>query len=141
MGGQSVVEPISNRRILHPSDIASTSLRSFRPRFRLISYRAFAVLMEHITLFVVKNKLRASSGPWGLAKSFDSACPVSEFIPKHVLERPQDTRMWMRVNGEEKQVSFLLALRPDQTGNRPRSAPIFTRTTLVSRFGPRLTER
>ncbi|XP_034230467.1 acylpyruvase FAHD1, mitochondrial-like [Thrips palmi] len=59
-----------------------------------------ALDMTNITLL---NKLRASSGPWALAKAFDSACPVSDFIPKDKLPTPQMTRIWMKVNGELKQ--------------------------------------
>lgn len=59
-----------------------------------------ALDMTNVTLL---NKLRASSGPWALAKAFDSACPVSEFVHKDKLPTPQNTRIWMKVNGELKQ--------------------------------------
>ncbi|KAJ1520288.1 hypothetical protein ONE63_004489 [Megalurothrips usitatus] len=59
-----------------------------------------ALDMTNITLL---QRLRAASGPWALAKAFDSACPVSRFIPKEALPEPQNARLWMNVNGQVMQ--------------------------------------
>jgi len=40
---------------------------------------------------------------WGVAKGFDTACPVSEFIPKEKIPNPQNIDLWLKVNGVERQ--------------------------------------
>ena len=41
--------------------------------------------------------------PWALAKGFDTATPVSEFIPKSEITDPNSVRLWLKVDGEMKQ--------------------------------------
>jgi acylpyruvate hydrolase len=38
-----------------------------------------------------------------MAKAFDTACPVSFFIPKDSIPDPQNVNLWCKVNGEMKQ--------------------------------------
>jgi len=40
---------------------------------------------------------------WGLAKGFDTSCPVSEFIPKDRIPNPQNVDLWLKVNGVDRQ--------------------------------------
>ncbi|CAG9772658.1 unnamed protein product [Ceutorhynchus assimilis] len=42
-------------------------------------------------------------GSWTLAKAFDTACPVSRFIPKEKIPDPHNVNLWLKVNGEEWQ--------------------------------------
>lgn len=41
--------------------------------------------------------------PWALAKGFDTATPVSDFIPKSEIPDPNNVRLWLKVDGEMKQ--------------------------------------
>ncbi|KAI8512651.1 Acylpyruvase fahd1, mitochondrial [Branchiostoma belcheri] len=41
--------------------------------------------------------------PWTWAKCFDTACPISKFVPKEKVSDPQDLNMWLKVNGEVRQ--------------------------------------
>ena len=41
--------------------------------------------------------------PWTVAKGFDTACPVSDFIPKDRIPDPQNVDLWLKVNGNLRQ--------------------------------------
>ncbi|XP_034234163.1 acylpyruvase FAHD1, mitochondrial-like isoform X2 [Thrips palmi] len=43
------------------------------------------------------------SAPWDLGKTFDTACPVSKFIPKESIKNPDDVKLWLKLNGNVKQ--------------------------------------
>ncbi|XP_054257722.1 acylpyruvase FAHD1, mitochondrial [Macrosteles quadrilineatus] len=49
------------------------------------------------------DEARAKGLPWALGKGFDTACPVSSFIPKEAIPDPDNVNLWCRVNGELKQ--------------------------------------
>lgn len=38
-----------------------------------------------------------------MAKSFDTSCPVSAFIPKSSIPDPHNVNVWCKVNGNMKQ--------------------------------------
>ncbi|XP_050293339.1 acylpyruvase FAHD1, mitochondrial-like [Anthonomus grandis grandis] len=40
---------------------------------------------------------------WAIAKAFDTACPVSKFIPKEKIPDPNNVDLWLNVNGEQWQ--------------------------------------
>lgn len=46
---------------------------------------------------------KKSGGPWTIAKGYDTFCPISRFVTKDELKDPQDTRLWLQVNGVIKQ--------------------------------------
>ncbi|XP_060526948.1 acylpyruvase FAHD1, mitochondrial [Cylas formicarius] len=48
-------------------------------------------------------KIKAVGGSWTLAKGFDTACPVSKFIPKEKIPNPHNVNIWCTVNGKEVQ--------------------------------------
>lgn len=41
--------------------------------------------------------------PWALAKGFDTATPVSDFIPLSEIPDPNNVRLWSKIDGEVKQ--------------------------------------
>jgi len=68
--------------------------------------------MEHVagygvaidmTLRDVQNQLKAKGLPWEIAKGFDSACPLSDFVPAAVIPDPHNLELRLSVNGELKQ--------------------------------------
>jgi len=68
--------------------------------------------MEHVagygvaidmTLRDVQNQLKAKGLPWEIAKGFDSACPLSDFVPAASVPDPHDLSLRLSVNGELKQ--------------------------------------
>ncbi|KAJ9583792.1 hypothetical protein L9F63_021882 [Diploptera punctata] len=51
------------------------------------------------------KEAQAQGLPWCLGKGFDTACPVSQFIPLEKIPNPEDIEIWCKVNGELKQKS------------------------------------
>lgn len=45
-----------------------------------------------------QTALKKKGLPWSLAKSFDTSCPVGDFLPKDVISNPEDVRLWLKVN-------------------------------------------
>ncbi len=56
-----------------------------------------------LTLRDLQSKLKEKSHPWEIAKSFDGACPLSEFVPTAALEDPLHTPLSLSVNGDLRQ--------------------------------------
>ena len=57
--------------------------------------------------YTAKDVLAASrenKGPWALAKSFDGASPISNFLPVSKFEKLDDINFSLKINGQEKQV-------------------------------------
>ena len=50
-----------------------------------------------------QNEAKAKGHPWAMAKCFDTACPIGDFIPKEAVADPGDVRLLCRVNGETRQ--------------------------------------
>lgn len=48
---------------------------------------------------------KAKGHPWCLSKGFDTACPVSDFIPKETIPNYDDVELWLKVNDVTKQKS------------------------------------
>lgn len=49
------------------------------------------------------NKARDQKLPWALGKTFDTATPISEVLPKEGGIDPTDIKIWSKVNGVVKQ--------------------------------------
>ncbi|KAJ7375193.1 Acylpyruvase fahd1, mitochondrial [Desmophyllum pertusum] len=62
-----------------------------------------ALDMTDFDLIVEKNEAMKLTYPWALAKGFDTATPVSDFIPKSEIPDPNNVRLWLKVDGEMKQ--------------------------------------
>ena len=56
-----------------------------------------------LTLRDQQKKLKELGRPWEIAKGFDGACPVSDFIPAAELADVQQLEFSLRVNGELRQ--------------------------------------
>jgi acylpyruvate hydrolase len=56
-----------------------------------------------MTLRDVQNSLKAKGFPWEIAKGFDTACPLSDFVPAGTVADPQALNLKLAVNGELRQ--------------------------------------
>jgi len=56
-----------------------------------------------LTLRDVQSKLKTRGLPWEVAKGFDTACPLSDFVPADRIADPQDLQLRLKVNGEVRQ--------------------------------------
>ncbi|HBG04668.1 MAG: acylpyruvase [Geobacteraceae bacterium GWC2_58_44] len=62
----------------------------------------FGVAID-LTLRDVQTELKQKGLPWEIAKGFDTACPLSAFVPAASVANPQDLRIRLSVNGEPRQ--------------------------------------
>ena len=56
-----------------------------------------------MTLRDVQNQLKAKGLPWEIAKGFDTACPLSDFVPAAAVADPHNLVLKLAVNGEMRQ--------------------------------------
>ena len=56
-----------------------------------------------MTLRDVQNKLKSKGLPWEIAKCFDTACPLSDFVPADTVADPHALSLKLEVNGEGRQ--------------------------------------
>jgi 2-keto-4-pentenoate hydratase/2-oxohepta-3-ene-1,7-dioic acid hydratase in catechol pathway len=62
----------------------------------------FGVAID-LTLRDVQAEQKKKGLPWEIAKGFDTACPLSSFVPAGSVSNPQDLRITLSVNGEPRQ--------------------------------------
>ena len=62
----------------------------------------FGVAID-LTLRDVQNEQKKKGLPWEIAKGFDTACPLSPFVPAAAVADPQNLRITLSVNGEPRQ--------------------------------------
>jgi len=56
-----------------------------------------------MTLRDVQDELKKKGLPWEIAKGFDTACPLSDFVPVSEVPDPQGLTIRLLLNGEERQ--------------------------------------
>jgi 2-keto-4-pentenoate hydratase/2-oxohepta-3-ene-1,7-dioic acid hydratase in catechol pathway len=56
-----------------------------------------------LTLRDVQSRLKEKGLPWEIAKGFDTACPLSDFIPATEVSDPHNLQLTIKVNGEIRQ--------------------------------------
>lgn len=62
----------------------------------------YAVAID-MTLRDVQDNLKKKGLPWDIAKGFDTACPLSDFVPPEQVPDPRNLTILMEVNGKERQ--------------------------------------
>ncbi|KAK6047946.1 FAH family protein [Cooperia oncophora] len=75
------------------------------PRSEAMSYVGGYTVALDMTARDFQDEAKKGGAPWYLAKSFDTSCPVSDFIPKEEIEDPHTEELFCRINGVEKQRS------------------------------------
>ena len=70
-----------------------------------MGYVAGFVLALDMTAQDFAMAAKAAGMPWSLAKGFDTACPVSDFIPKNKIPAINDVRLRLKVEGSVEQDS------------------------------------
>ena len=56
-----------------------------------------------LTLRDVQGRLKAKGLPWEAAKGFDTACPLSDFVPAETIVDPHDLPIRLSVDGDIRQ--------------------------------------
>lgn len=62
----------------------------------------YAVAID-MTLRDVQQELKKKGLPWDIAKGFDTACPLSDFVPAATVAAPDHLRLTLSVNGVVRQ--------------------------------------
>ena len=103
-GGTIVIPPYSSD-CHHEAELALLIGKGGKdiPPERVMEHLAgFGVAID-LTLRDVQAELKKKGLPWEIAKGFDTACPLSAFVPPEQVGDPQDLSIRLSVNGELRQ--------------------------------------
>lgn len=76
--------------------------RDLNPDTALDVVGGYALALD-MTARDVQRESQRRGLPWETAKGFDTACPVSAFMPREAVADPQALTLWCKVNGVERQ--------------------------------------
>lgn len=62
----------------------------------------YAVALD-LTLRDVQARQKTKGLPWEIAKGFDTACPLSDFVPAAQIKNPDNLALSLRINGSMRQ--------------------------------------
>ncbi|HEY6874488.1 MAG TPA: fumarylacetoacetate hydrolase family protein [Geobacteraceae bacterium] len=103
-GGTVVIPPYS-RDCHHEAELAlliGMEGKDIPPDRAMEHIAGFGVAID-LTLRDVQAELKRKGLPWEIAKGFDTACPLSEFVPRDRVGEPQRLTIRLSVNGELRQ--------------------------------------
>ena len=103
-GGTIVIPPYSHD-CHHEAELALLIGREGKniPKEVALEYVAGYGVAIDLTLRDVQAELKKKGLPWDIAKGFDTACPLSDFVPLDMAGDPQDLEIRLWVNGEIRQ--------------------------------------
>lgn len=103
--GENVVIPAYSNNCHHEAELAlliGTTCRNINAAEAISCLAGYGVAID-LTLRDVQDELKKKGLPWDIAKGFDTACPLSAFIPAEEVADPQNLTITMKVNGELRQ--------------------------------------
>ncbi len=103
-GGTVLIPPYSSQchHELELAVLIGRPGKEIAPANALQHVAGYGVALD-LTLRDVQAGLKAKGLPWEIAKGFDTACPVSAFVPAARIPDPQALRLTLHVNGELRQ--------------------------------------
>lgn len=96
--------PAYSKKVRHELELAvliKSPLRHCKEDDVYSAIDGYAAAID-VTLQDVQDRCKEKGQPWEIAKGFDGACPVSEFVPAAEVRDPQDVMISMKVNGEQR---------------------------------------
>lgn len=112
--GGTIVIPNYSRDCHHEVELAiliGRSIKGIRAADALSAVAGYGVAID-LTLRDVQSQLKSKGLPWEIAKGFDTACPLSDFVAAGQVRDPQNLSITLHVNGEVRQdASTALMLR------------------------------
>jgi len=102
---EEVVIPAYSDNCHHEAELAllvGKSSKDISEETALSCLAGYGVAID-LTLRDVQDELKKKGLPWDIAKGFDTACPLSKFIPAGQVADPQNLIITMKVNGELRQ--------------------------------------
>lgn len=113
--GGTIVIPDYSQDCHHEVELAiliGRTIKGIRAADALSAVAGYGVAID-LTLRDVQSQLKSKGLPWEVAKAFDTACPLSDFVPAGAVRDPQDLSIALMVNDEVRQeASTALMLRP-----------------------------
>lgn len=113
--GGMIEIPANSRDCHHEAELAvlvGRTLRRAQVGDTLAAVAGYGVAID-LTLRDVQSRLKEKGLPWEMAKGFDTACPLSDFVPAAAVADPQNLQILLSVNGELRQnASTALMIRP-----------------------------
>ncbi len=104
-GGEAIVIPPYSRECHHEAELALLIGRKGKdiPVDRAMEYVAGYGVAIDLTLRDVQDELKRKGLPWEIAKGFDTACPLSDFVEASEVADPQNLVIRLAVNGQTRQ--------------------------------------
>ncbi len=103
-GGEVIIPQYSNN-CHHEAELAllvGRTCKDIAENGALGCLAGYGVAID-LTLRDVQDELKKKGLPWDIAKGFDTACPLSTFVPAAAVCDPQDLNIRFTVNGELRQ--------------------------------------
>ncbi len=103
--GESVVIPTWSADCHYEAELAvliGTDGKNI-PESEALSFVAGYGVAIDMTLRDVQENLKKKGLPWDIAKGFDTACPLSDFVPAALVPDPQSLAIRLMLNDEERQ--------------------------------------
>lgn len=103
--GDTIEIPAYSKECHHEAELAvliGTTGKDIPAERALEHVAGYGVAID-LTLRDVQAELKKKGLPWDIAKGFDTACPLSPFVPAARIADPQDLRILLTVNGETRQ--------------------------------------
>ena len=113
--GESIVIPSYSQDCHHEVELAvliGRTIKGISAADALSAVAGYGVAID-LTLRDVQSQQKSKGLPWEIAKAFDTACPLSDFVAAETVRDPQNLAISLKVNGEVRQdASTALMLRP-----------------------------
>jgi 2-keto-4-pentenoate hydratase/2-oxohepta-3-ene-1,7-dioic acid hydratase in catechol pathway len=103
--GEQIVIPPYSCDCHHEAELAlliGIGGKDITPSQAMSHVAGYGVAID-LTLRDVQAEQKKKGLPWEIAKGFDTACPLSSFVPAGSVSDPQDLRITLSVNGEPRQ--------------------------------------
>jgi 5-carboxymethyl-2-hydroxymuconate isomerase len=103
--GETIVIPSYSHNCHHEAELALLIGRKGKdiPVDQAMEYIAGYGVAIDLTLRDVQGELKKKGLPWEIAKGFDTACPLSDFVEASDVADPQNLQIRLAVNGEIRQ--------------------------------------
>lgn len=103
--GDEIVIPAYSDNCHHEAELALLMGRNCKgvAEEDALGYVAGYGVAIDLTLRDVQDGLKKKGLPWDIAKGFDTACPLSEFVLATEVSDPQNLNIRLTVNGELRQ--------------------------------------
>ena len=105
--GEDIVIPKESEEVHHEVELAVVIGKPGKniPESEAMGHvLGYAVFID-VTARDIQARAKKAGKPWSAAKGFDTFAPMSDITPAEKVEDPQNLGIWLKVNGEMRQMS------------------------------------